>query len=82
MGDGPIASIAIAALIADLFFLRRTAMWLMSTSNRIKATWNGSAIQTEASLPRARLIETPRSSPLEPMLADCWTCVITEKAAA
>ncbi len=29
----------IAALIADLFILRPTAMWLISTSNRIKAAW-------------------------------------------
>lgn len=29
----------IAALIADLFILRPTAMWLISTSNRIKAWW-------------------------------------------
>lgn len=27
----------IAALIADLFILRPTAMWLMSTSHRLKA---------------------------------------------
>jgi predicted RND superfamily exporter protein len=29
----------IAALIADLFILRPTAMWLISTSHRIKAAW-------------------------------------------
>jgi predicted RND superfamily exporter protein len=29
----------IAALIADLFILRPTAMWLISTSQRIKAAW-------------------------------------------
>lgn len=29
----------IAALIADLFILRPTAMWLISTSERIKAAW-------------------------------------------
>jgi predicted RND superfamily exporter protein len=29
----------IAALVADLFILRPTAMWLMSTSERLKAAW-------------------------------------------
>jgi predicted RND superfamily exporter protein len=29
----------IAALIADLFILRPTAMWLISTSHKIKAAW-------------------------------------------
>ncbi|MCX7309532.1 MAG: MMPL family transporter [Afipia sp.] len=29
----------IAALVADLFILRPTAMWLISTSERIKAAW-------------------------------------------
>lgn len=31
----------IAALIADLFILRPTAMWLISTSHRLKAAWAG-----------------------------------------
>ena len=29
----------IAALIADLFILRPTAMWLISTSHKLKAAW-------------------------------------------
>lgn len=31
----------IAALIADLFILRPTAMWLISTSHRLRAAWGG-----------------------------------------
>lgn len=37
----------IAALVADLFILRPTAMWLISTSHRLRAAWGGRAKAAE-----------------------------------